>query len=366
MQAGRQSKLHRFCTPVGAALLGLLAALYFTNAARADEGGVSFWLPGLFGSLAAAPQQPGWSLMTTYYHTTVSGGGDVGLSREFEIRNIPAGLSATVGGNVHSTADLGLLDPTYTFATPLFGGQATLGLMAIYGNVNTNLNGTLAGTAAVPGFFPVPFTRTDSLSDAVTAFGDLYPQFLLRWNVGVNNYMTYITGDIPVGAYDSARLSNIGIGHGAIDSGVGYTYFDPKTGHEFSFVTGLTYNLTNTATDYRNGIDWHLDWGASQFLTKQLQVGLVGYFYDQLTSDSGCLPVICPFKSQVTGVGPQIGYIFPVGTMQGYVNLKAYGEFDGHDRPDGWNAWVTFVISPAAPTPPTAPPSMVTKAPPRY
>ena len=27
--------------------------------AMADEGGVSFWLPGFFGSLAAAPQQPG-------------------------------------------------------------------------------------------------------------------------------------------------------------------------------------------------------------------------------------------------------------------------------------------------------------------
>src|SRR5271169_5917217 len=91
MQAGRQSKLHRFCTPVGAALLGLLAALYFTNAARADEGGVSFWLPGLFGSLAAAPQQPGWSLMTTYYHTTVSGGGDVAFRANSKFATSPPG-----------------------------------------------------------------------------------------------------------------------------------------------------------------------------------------------------------------------------------------------------------------------------------
>ena len=343
-----------------AAFLCLAVITCSVNDARADEGGVSFWLPGLFGSLAAAPQQPGWSLMSTYYHTSVSGGGGIGLSREFEIRNIPGSVSAALSGSVHSTGDLGLLDPTYTFATPLFGGQATVGLMGIYGNVSTNVNGALAGSVTVPGFSPVPFMRTDSLSDSVSAFGDLYPQFLLRWNAGVNNYMTYITGDIPVGAYDSARLSNIGIGHGAIDSGVGYTYFDPKTGHEFSFVTGLTYNFTNTATDYRNGIDWHLDWGASQFMTKQLQVGLVGYFYRQLTADSGCLTALCPFESQVIGVGPQVGYIFPVGTMQGYVNLKAYGEFDGHDRPSGWNAWVTFVLSPAQPA--AAAPPLITKS----
>ena len=57
--------------------------------------------------------------------------------------------------------------------------------------------------------------------------------------------MTYVTGDIPVGAYDSTRLSNIGLGHGAIDAGGGYTYFNPQTGHEFSAVTGFTYNFNN-------------------------------------------------------------------------------------------------------------------------
>jgi hypothetical protein len=31
-----------------------------------------------------------------------------------------------------------------------------------------------------------------------------------------------------------------GIGHGAMDGRVGYAYFDEKTGHEFSLVTGLT------------------------------------------------------------------------------------------------------------------------------
>jgi len=64
-------------------------------------------------------------------------------------------------------------------------------------------------------------------------------------------------------------LSNIGIGHGAIDAGVGYTYLNPQTGHEFSGVLGFTYNFTNQSTQYQNGVDMHFDWGASQFLTKQ-------------------------------------------------------------------------------------------------
>jgi hypothetical protein len=35
--------------------------------------------------------------------------------------------------------------------------------------------------------------------------------------------------------------------------------------------------------------------------------------------------------------------------MQGYLNLKGYGEFDARDRPHGFNVWLTIAISPAAP-----------------
>jgi len=97
----------------------------------------------------------------------------------------------------------------------------------------------------------------------------------------VHNFLAYVAGDVPVGDYQSNRLANLGIGHGAIDAGGGYTYFNPQTGHEFSGVLGFTYNFTNTATDYQNGVDMHFDWGASQFLTKQWQVGLVGYAYQE-------------------------------------------------------------------------------------
>jgi hypothetical protein len=50
-------------------------------------------------------------------------------------------------------------------------------------------------------------------------------------------------------------------------------------------------------------------------------------------------------------VGPQIGYLFPIGGMQGYLSLKAYWEFDAERRADGWNTWLTLAISPAAPPP---------------
>ena len=218
--------------------------MFFSHCALADENGISFWVPGFFGSLAATPQQPGWSLATIYYHTSVSAGADVARAREFTLGRVPGNLTvnANLNLNVNATGNLGFVIPTYVFETPVLGGQASVSLIAAYGVVGTSLAGTLSGVLTGPFGNSVPFARSDTISDTTWGFGDLIPQFALRWNAGVHNYMTYITGDIPVGAYQSNRLSNIGIGHGAIDAGGGYTYFNPQTGHEFSGVLGFTYN----------------------------------------------------------------------------------------------------------------------------
>jgi hypothetical protein len=343
----RNSNRWRTCGGIGLALL-LFGSM--SGAAYADETGVSFWLPGQFGSLAAAPAVPGWSGAAVYYHTSVSAGGDVAAAKQVQIGRFPATVNVNLNANLNAQADLLLLNPTYTFATPVLGGQLAIGITGIFGRASTSIGGTLTTVVG-----PLVGTRTGSISDSLTSVGDLYPMATLKWNAGVHNYMTYVTGDIPVGAYDPTRLSNLGIGHAAIDGGGGYTYFNPATGHEFSAVAGFTYNFKNQDTQYQNGIDFHVDWGASQFLSKQVFVGLVGYGYQQITDDFGQHPILGGFRSRVVGIGPQIGYLFPVGDMQGYLNLKGYGEFDAANRPSGWNTWLTFSISPMAPTSTVAP-----------
>jgi hypothetical protein len=350
----RNSCLRLIQSGIGAAiaLLGPLSA-----SALADEGGVSYWLPGRFSSLAATPQVPGWSMAEVYYHTTVSAFGAVAAAREIQIGRFSPTVNVNLNANLNAQGDLLLLNPTYTFATPVLGGQLAVGVTGLFGRSAASINGTLT-----TGLGPFAITRTGSIGDSITSVGDLYPQATLKWNAGVHNFMTYVTGDIPVGAYDPARLANLGIGHGAIDGGGGYTYFNPAAGHEFSAVAGFTYNFKNQDTQYQNGIDFHIDWGASQFLSKQVFVGLVGYAYQQVTDDFGQHPILGGFRSRVIGVGPQIGYLFPVGDMQGYLNLKGYGEFDAANRPAGWNTWLTFSISPMAPSSTVAPTRrMVTK-----
>lgn len=292
---------------------------------HADEGGASFWLPGQMGSFAAVPGEPGWSLGLVYYHSY----GDAGGGKSF-----PEGGRVEVG--LEARADLFMVAPTYVFSSPVVGGQASVGVTGFLGRVKADVDATLAG--------PSSGVLSGAQSDTLTSYGDLYPTASLKWNRGVHNFMAYTMAGVPVGSYDKDRLANLGTNHWSLDAGGGYTYFDPKKGHEFSAVLGFTYNFENPDTNYRNGESGHLDWAASQFLSDQVHVGLVGYFYQQLTGDSGSGAVLGDFKSRVSAVGPQIGYFFEVGDRKCYSNLKGYYEFDAQNRPEGWNVWLTLAI----------------------
>lgn len=163
--------------------------------------------------------------------------------------------------------------------------------------------------------------------------------------------MSSMIAPIPVGRYDPNRLANLGIGHQALDAGAGYTYFNPHTGWEFSSTLGFTCNFENKDTQYKNGVDAHLDLGASRFISPTTQIGLVGYVYHQLSCDSGAGDRVGCFKSRVAGIGPQIAFILPMGPVQGYLNFKGYKNSRPRTARTAGNAWVTLALTPPAKKP---------------
>ena len=116
------------------ALLAALAVSALPQTATADEGGVSFWVPGFFGSLAATPQQPGWSLAMIYYHTSVSAGGNVAFARQVGPGNINVNFNGNVAASLDADVNLGMAAPTYVFAQPFLGGQASMVLLVPFGH----------------------------------------------------------------------------------------------------------------------------------------------------------------------------------------------------------------------------------------
>ena len=309
--------------------LGIFSKLFLfsigffaSQSVLADEGGVPFWMSGQYASMAAVPSQPGWSLVLMPY--IYSGSAD--KSKNFQHgQSVNAGLSAR--------ESIFLFQLGYSAEEKILGGQPYVGI------------GWGPGSNTTTAFASVSSVNTEfNKANSVTGSTDIYPLASLAWNKGNNNFMTYVTGDIPVGTYSSTSLSSIGIGHAAMDAGGGYTYLNNTTGLEFSSVVGATYNWMNNQTNYKNGIDSHLDWSLSQFVSQNWQVGIAGYVYYQLTADSGSGARLGAFKSQVAAIGPQIGYLFNIGKKQAYINLRAYKEFWAQNRVEGYAMISTISI----------------------
>src|SRR2546430_2957231 len=124
-------------------VLAVAALAFSPQIASADESGISFWVPGLFGSLAAVPTTPGWSLGTVYYHTSVAASGAAAAAREIQVGRFSPTVNVNLNVHLNAPPDLLFLAPTYTFATPVLGGQLAVGVTGVYGRNSTTLDGTL-------------------------------------------------------------------------------------------------------------------------------------------------------------------------------------------------------------------------------
>lgn len=296
------------------------AASLISQGALADEGGVSFWLPGQYGSFAALPPETGFSMpLVTYGYS-----GDASAE-------IPIQLGGEIGLGVDARYLGQFFVPTYSPETEIWGGQAAFSLAFILAKSDVSAEATLADLSR-------------GASETVGGVSDIFPTAQVFWNNGVHNWMTYITGAIPVGDYEAGRLTNLGIGHAAIDVGGAYTYLDPETGWEASATIGATYNFENSDTDYRNGNSIHLDWAASRYLSEQLHMGLVGFAYKQVSDDEGAPPALDGFRSETYGIGPQIGYTFNSANGPIYANFRAYREFEVQHRTEGTAAYLTLSL----------------------
>jgi len=305
---------------VRAALAACLLTLAPGGGSRADEGGTPFWTSGQYGSFAAVPASPGWSLQTSVYYY------DGEASKRFRRSDAAANMPDTRG-------PLHLFQPGWAPTWKLLGGQPQLSLSFGYGF--NHVHAEQSNSSGV--------VESDA-EDSLWGGTDVQPLVSLAWSRGVANWMAYLTGNIPVGSYDSARLANLGIGHGAIDAGGAFSYFDASTGREASATLGFTYNFENHDTDYQNGVDSHLDWALSQTLRDGWQVGLVGYLYYQLSGDSGKGADLGDFESKVVAIGPKLGRNFQFCSQPWSANLRGYYELWSENRVRGFAIFATLSL----------------------
>lgn len=314
----------RYGLPV-VSVLAALVAFAPSQRSEAAEGGVSDYILGSRGPGAGITPPPGvYFDNTTWYYDGKIGGN----------RALPTG--GLLVANVSQQTWLNISTPLWVTPVNLFGANLAFSASIPVGEPRIGA-GLLVNS---PVFGPIG----RQVTDANTNLSDIFVQSFLGWNAGNLHWQLGVGGVIPSGTYVSGQLSNASLNRPAVDLFGTVTWLDPALGVDLSAAAGFMFNQTNTATDYKTGDEFHLEWAATKYLTKEFTIGLVGYYYQQLTADSGTGARLGSFEGRVVALGGSIGYTFEVGKLPISTRLKIYREFAVQNRFEGTSGFFSVSL----------------------
>jgi hypothetical protein len=306
--------------------LGGGLTLLTVTAAYAEEGGTGHYLPGSMSSFVdAVPLHETFIVRynLVYYN------GSIGLNQPLPI----AGLQ-TVGAEATSWAH----GMTLLWRPPVEMGErwsyamsATVPFMSL--DVTANVT-TGVGTAR----------RTSS----VNGLGDIVLMpLMLNYNINSNLNVNFRTGIYaPTGDYEVGRLANTSKNFWTYEPTLGLMYFGVNNGVEASLFTSFDFNTENPDTSYQSGTQFHIDGTLAQhfpMLGGLAGVGANGYWYQQITGDSGSGATYGDFEAMTTGVGPVVSYVFKIGKVDMIAEAKWLHEVETQKRMQGDIVWFKLV-----------------------
>lgn len=320
LRTGVPIVLNRICLAIGGIILPGISLCLSSGAGMAAEGGYSNYVPGFYGdfALAVAPEE-GWSLRNDLYFYQADD--------DFAVRS----------GKVVADLDLDLTFNYTTFVNnpgiEVFGAEYIFGATFVVGNIDLE-----AGLESDQGSLRV--------ADDKTSYGDItFVPGAFYWNNGDKfhySWSFYVVA--PVGDWDEDDLANTGLNFWTFETDVAINYLDEAKGRDYSVVIGYGYNTENDDTNYKSGDEVHIDYNLNQFLSESWAVGINGFFYRQVSGDSGDGALLGDFKGEASGIGAQVMWVPP--RYEGSVALvgKWIHEYDSENRLDGDHVFLSFMI----------------------
>jgi hypothetical protein len=174
---------------------------------------------------------------------------------------------------------------------------------------------------------------------------------ILGWKKGDVSYGTSLGLYAPTGEYEEGALANPGKNYWTLEPAVFVSWLSSTIGTEVSTFLGYDISTENPDTDYQSGEVIHLDTTVAQHLPLFggfVGVGVNGFYYRQITGDSGDGAVLGGFEGQTMGVGPVVSYAMKVGkakTTDLVVELKWLPESDVEGRLEGDIIWAKVALA---------------------
>jgi hypothetical protein len=151
----------------------------------------------------------------------------------------------------------------------------------------------------------------------------------------------------PTGDYEKGKLANLGKNYWTFEPAVSLSYMSSKMGFELTTFAGADFNAENPDTHYRSGTQFHPDTTAAQHLPLFggiIGVGANGFYYQQVSGDSGSGAALGDFKGRTAGVGPVVSFITKIFGKDFATEAKWLPEMDVSKRLKGDYVWIKLAI----------------------
>ncbi|MEZ9500849.1 transporter, partial [Vibrio lentus] len=291
-------------------------SLYSMNI-TAEEGGSGHYMPGSISSfIDGVPDSP--AFITRLNVLTYEGEYErsipiAGLNAaDFEIKSQVLGLTMVYRPDFEIGED-------WSFA---FGGTIPFVDLEVSASVVTN------------GQTGAKITEKDS------GLGDIMLMpLMLNQKISPNlNFNYRVSVYTPTGDYKVGKLANTGKNFWTIEPTVAAVYVGKENGIEASVYAGVDFNTKNSDTNYKSGIQGHIETTFAQHFPLWgglAGVGATGFYYQQLTGDSGSGANFGDFKAKSIGAGPTVSFVHKINNTDVLTELKWLHEFETKRRVEG-------------------------------
>ncbi len=295
---------------------------------KAEEGGSGHYLPGSMASfMDGVPSAPTKLARLNY----INYAGSIGGNRALPI----AGLSA-----LNADAAFNALGLTLLWAPEATSGDKWTYAMSttipwLTMDVSADVN---AGNSSV------------RRQDKESGLGDIVLMpIMFNYNHNKNLNSNYRLGIYaPSGDYEVGRLANPGKNYWTFEPMAAIVYLGQENGIEASLFAGVDFNTENKDTDYKSGIQGHVEGTLAQHFPLFKGVaggGITGFWYRQFTGDSGDGANLGDFKVEANGIGPVVSFKSSVAEHDLIAELKWLHEFENKKRLEGDTIYFKLIMT---------------------
>lgn len=297
----------------------IVGSCVVSNQVLGVEGGYSNYIPGTYGDFAVAIEPA----------TKLTLRNDTYFYQADDAKSVRSG-QVEIGAELSFILNLTTL--LYKPDITIFGAQYAFGALI-----------PLVHYEIESGFNVANMSYPDK-ADA-SGLGDvaLVP-LMLYWNQGNlhTSFGQYIIA--PTGDYSTANSINAGLNHWSFDTNLAVTHLNFETGREYSVNLGHIYNTENSDTDYQSGRELHIDYSFNQFLSETFAIGVQGFYWRQISDDTGSGAVLGGFRGKAAGIGPAILWTTQIGGNSTSFIVKWIHEFDTERRIKGDHFMASFAL----------------------